>query len=117
MARLLCKNNDCVGGRGKRRTFATIRQFEWIFPAGGPGVHISMQMAFCKLTNEHIISSSFTNMVNELQKYNYTLQNVLYLQELLNWLDEWPNIDDYNGIPPLHANGYDGTPITPYSSL
>jgi hypothetical protein len=128
--RLICKNNYCLGGRGKRRTFATIdprfvstlptsvaRKFDWIFPAGGPGVHVGMQMAFCKLSNEHILFSSFTNMVNELQKYNFTLQNVLYLQELLDWLDDWPSVDDYNGVPPLCANGYDGTPLTPYSAF
>jgi hypothetical protein len=126
----MCKHNDCAGGRGKQRTFAIIdprfvstlptsvaQQFEWIFPASGPGIHISMQMAFCKLTNERIIFSSFINIVNELQKYNFTVQNVLYLQELLDWLDDWPNAGDYNGVPPLRANGYDGTPLTPYSSF
>jgi hypothetical protein len=130
IAQMACVQKQCAGGRGKRRTFATInprfvstlptsvaRQFEWTFPAGGPAAHISMQMAFCKLTNEHIFFSSFTNMVNELQKYNFTLQNVLYLQELLDWLDDWPNANDYNGVPPLRANGYDRTPLTPYLSF
>jgi hypothetical protein len=80
--RAQCKNNaDCKGGRGKRRSFSTIdprfiailptkvgRDFEWVFPAGGPGVHIDMQIAFSKLTNDHIRFSSFTSTIKWASK-------------------------------------------------
>ena len=93
------------------------RDFEWIFPASGPGMHADMQRAFSILTNDHVLNSSFANMVNELQRQRYFTNYVSYLEQLEAWMNQWPSVECYAGIPPLHAWGYSGCPMVPYSAF
>ena len=40
-----------------------------------------------------------------------------YYHLLNQWLDAWPSVDNYTGVPPLHASNYNGSPLVPYSAF
>ena len=131
--RFSCQNSTCKGGK-KNKTkhccFSTIdphfiaqlptvvaRDFEYVFPASGPGVLLEMATMFLHFTDQHILFSAFANAVNSMHREQYYKVMNQYYHLLNQWLDAWPRLDIYKGVPPLHANNYKGTPMVPYSAF
>ena len=131
--RFSCQNNACKGGKknkGRHCCFSTIdpafiaqlptvvaRDFEYVFPASGPGVLLEMASSFLHFTDQHVLFSAFANTVNSMHREHYYKCMNQYYHLLNQWLDVWPRLDSYKGVPPLHANNYKGTPMVPYSAF
>lgn len=127
--RFQCQNHECKGnGRGKYFTTidnafisklptAIAAEFEFIFPARGPGILLDMIRQMSINTDKHVLFGAFAKQVNQLQWQRYYRQSNQYYDLLDNWLGQWPALEEFDGSPPLHALYYDGRPIEPYPAF
>jgi hypothetical protein len=85
-----------------------------VFPSSGPGVSVSVVRAFSILADTHVLYSNFASLCNQLLRHQHYLDASAYYEELDDWLQVWPGIQTYEGVPPLHCNGYKGQPVKPF---
>ena len=68
-----------------------VAQFPFVFPTKqGPGMSISMLLAFISLIPKGILYGAFTNMINQLQKVKYAMTHESYLNAILRWQSNPP---------------------------
>lgn len=96
---------------------AIVDDFGYVFPRRGPGVIIDMIRDLSLQTSNHILFGAWAKHVNDLIWQRYFRRKNQYMQLLKSWLDDWPSLATYDGVCPLHAWGYDGSPMAPYSAF
>lgn len=99
--RFKCKNPNCCGSpRGGNRSFASIdpralsrlptrvvERFEFITTAGGIGIHRSMMFQLVNMITRQVQFGVYVNMINELQRIEYDMEYISYLDALKEWDD------------------------------
>jgi hypothetical protein len=131
--RFSCQNSACKGvkkNKSRHCCFSTLdpcfiaqlptvvaRDFEYVFLASGPGLLLEMATMFLHFNDQHVLFSAFANAVNSMHREHYYKSINQYYHLLNQWLDGWPSLDTYNGVPPLHASNYKGMPMVPYSAF